>query len=138
MAYTADVMESVESISVTVTGFVETGETNNSSTVRIMSDTDADIGNDDDPALNLAMHSIDLMSGANVITITVTAADYSEMETYTVTVTRAAGEGTLLSTYDTDGDGQIDLTEVSAAIDDYFNDDLTLAEVSAVIDLYFQ
>ena len=35
----------------------------------------------------------------------VTAADYSEMETYTVTVTRAAGEGTtLLSMYDADGD----------------------------------
>ena len=83
------------------------------------------------------MHgSIGLMPGANVITIMVTAADYSEMETYTVTVTRAAGEGTLLSTYDTDGDGQIDLTEVSAAIDEFFDDQIDLATVSAVIDLY--
>ena len=141
MAYTADVMESIESIEVTATGFGnnENAADNDRATVRIMSDTDADIGNDAQASLNVAMHSnIELMSGANVITITVMAADYSEMETYTVTVTRAAGEGTLLSTYDTDGDGQIDLTEVSAAIDDYFNDDLTLAEVSAVIDLYFQ
>ena len=39
--------------------------------------------------------------------------------------------------YDLNRDGHIDLTEVSAAIDDYFDGQLTLAEVSAVIDLYF-
>ena len=138
MAYTADVMESIESIEVTANGFVESGEPTNSSTVHIMSDTDADIGTDGETALNEAMHTIELMSGANVITIMVVAADYSEMETYTVTVTRAAGgEDTLLSTYDTDGDGQIDLTEVSAAIDAFFDDQIDLATVSAIIDLYF-
>ena len=45
--------------------------------------------------------------------------------------------GTLLDRYDADDSGDIDLTEVSAAIDDYFNGDLTLAQVSDVIDLYF-
>ena len=43
----------------------------------------------------------------------------------------------LLDRYDTDGSGQIDLSEVSLAIDDYFNGQLTLVEVSIVIDLYF-
>ena len=45
--------------------------------------------------------------------------------------------GTLLERYDADESGDIDLTEVSAAIDDYFDRQLTLDEVSAVIDLYF-
>ena len=44
---------------------------------------------------------------------------------------------TLLDRYDADDSGHIDLTEVSAAIDDFFDGQLTLAEVSAVIDLYF-
>ena len=112
MAYTADVMESVESIEVMASGFGnnDNAADNDRATVRIMSDTDADIGNDSGDGLNVATHDIELMSGANVITIMVTAADYSEMETYTVTVTRAAGEDTLLSTYDTDGDGDIDLS----------------------------
>ena len=43
----------------------------------------------------------------------------------------------LLAKYDADDSGDIDLSEVSAAIDDYFNGQLTLAEVSTVIDLYF-
>ena len=43
----------------------------------------------------------------------------------------------LLDRYDTDESGQIDLLEVSTAIDDFFNEQLTLAEVSIVIDLYF-
>ena len=43
----------------------------------------------------------------------------------------------LLARYDADDSGHINLTEVSAAIDDYFDGLLTLAEVSAVIDLYF-
>ena len=45
---------------------------------------------------------------------------------------------TLLDRYDADEDGQIDLSEISTAVDDYFNGQLTLAEVSAVIDLYFR
>ena len=39
--------------------------------------------------------------------------------------------------YDLNGNGHIDLTEVSTAIDDYFDGQLTLDEVSALIDLYF-
>ena len=70
--------------------------------------------------------------------VTDPAAPHGDIECYTITVTRAEEGATLLSMYDADGDGDIDLSEVSAAIDDYFNDDLTLAEVSAVIDLYFQ
>ncbi len=50
--------------------------------------------------------------------------------------------GELLERYDADGDGNIDLLEVSVAIDDYFRDDddpdkITLEQVSIVIDLYF-
>ncbi len=48
----------------------------------------------------------------------------------------------LLDRYDADESSQIDLSEVSTAIDDYFRDEgdpdkLTLPEVSIVIDLYF-
>ena len=43
----------------------------------------------------------------------------------------------LLDRYDADNSGQIDLSEVSKAIDDFFNRKITLAEVSTVIDLYF-
>ena len=67
------------------------------------------------------------------------AADRSgDIECYTVTVTRAEEAGTLLSMYDADGDGQIDISEVSTAIDDFFDGQLGLDEVSAVIDLFFQ
>ena len=78
---------------------------------------------------------VSLMVGDNPIMVTVTAGDGTTSATYTVTVTIAMP--TLLDRYDADDSGDIDLSEVSAAIDDYFNDDLTLAEVSAVIDLYF-
>ena len=80
-----------------------------------------------------------LIAGENTISVTVMAEDGTS-ETYTVTVTvldMVTPEGTLLDRYDADDSGDIDLSEVSAAIDDYFNDDLTLDEVSAVIDLYF-
>ena len=76
-----------------------------------------------------------LSAGENVISVTVTAEDETT-QTYTVMVT-VMGAGTLLDRYDADDSGDIDLTEVSAAIDDYFNGDLTLAQVSDVIDLYF-
>ena len=43
----------------------------------------------------------------------------------------------LLDRYDADDSGHIDLIEVNAAIDDFFEGNLTLDEVSIVIDLYF-
>ena len=44
----------------------------------------------------------------------------------------------LLDRYDANESGDIDITEVSTAIDDYFNGQLTLEQVSTVIDLYFE
>ena len=58
--------------------------------------------------------------------------------TPTATSTPTPTTTTLLDRYDADEDGQIDLSEISTAVDDYFNGQLTLAEVSAVIDLYFR
>ncbi len=75
-----------------------------------------------------------LEAGDNTITVTVTAEDGTTM-TYTIIVT--VGEPSLLEKWDMDASGHIDLDEVSAAIDDYFEGNLTLEEVSAVIDLYF-
>ncbi len=71
--------------------------------------------------------------------VEVTAADTSGASatiTVTITVTDVAlpGKG---GDYDADDNDMIDIDEVNAAIDDYFNGQLTLAEVSAVIDLYF-
>ena len=77
-----------------------------------------------------------LMVGENTVEVMVTAEDGTTMMTYTVTVT--VEMPTLLDRYDEDDSGDIDLDEVSAAIDDYFNDQLTLAEVNTVIDLYFE
>ena len=77
-----------------------------------------------------------LSEGENTVEVIVTAEDGTTMMTYTVTVT--VEMPTLLDRYDADDSDHIDLSEVSAAIDDYFNGDLTLAEVSDVIDLYFQ
>ena len=48
-----------------------------------------------------------------------------------------ASEAQLLAEYDANGDGKIDLTEVNAAIDDFFDNVITIDEVSIVIDLYF-
>ena len=77
-----------------------------------------------------------LMVGENTVEVMVTAEDGTTTMTYTVTVTVLMGD-TLLDRYDANDDDDIDLTEVSAAIDDYFDGQLTLVEVSAVIDLYF-
>jgi len=46
-------------------------------------------------------------------------------------------EDALLQRYDADEDGSIDLSEVSRAIDDFFDGALTPEQVSIVIDLYF-
>ncbi len=75
-----------------------------------------------------------LEAGDNTITVTVTAEDGTTM-TYTIIVT--VGEPSLKDRYDVDDSGHIDLDEVSAAIDDYFDGNLTLEEVSEVIDEYF-
>ena len=81
----------------------------------------------------------DLMEGENTITVTVTAEDGTTMMTYAVMVTREAlsDDARLLAAYDMDSSGHIDLSEVNAAIDDYFDDILDLDEVGIVIDLYF-
>ena len=79
----------------------------------------------------------------NVYMVTVEADDGTYMDSLNVTVTVSEVDettpgGSLLEIYDDDDSGHIDLSEVSAAIDDYFERRLTLAEVSAVIDLYFE
>ena len=71
------------------------------------------------------------------IAVKVTAEDGETTETYTVTTTLVAG-GTLLEMYDSNEDSLIDLTEVSAAIDDFFARRLSLDDLSTIIDLYFQ
>ncbi len=82
-----------------------------------------------------------LAVGMNTLTITVTAEDGTTTKDYTVMVDRAEEEPTtgneLLNRYDADDSGHIDLMEVSTAIDDFFDGNLTLEQVSAVIDLYF-
>ena len=99
VAYTAEVGNAVGSVTVSATGYVDGTNSDNSSTVRIMSDTDDDIGNDSGTGLNVATHSIDLEVGANVITVMVKAADYAAEKTYTVTITRgpSADDATLSS-----------------------------------------
>ena len=83
-------------------------------------------------------YSVPLETGDNTVTVMVTSEDETMTMTYTVMVsTGPTTGGDLLDRYDADDSGHIDLMEVSAAIDDYFNGDLTLAEVSLVIDLYF-
>ena len=84
--------------------------------------------------------AVSLDVGENTITVTVTAEDGTTMMTYTVMVTRddvLTDEARLRAAYDMDSSGHIDLSEVSAAIDDYFDDIIDLDEVSIVIDLYF-
>ena len=83
-------------------------------------------------------YSVSVMEGENTVKVMVTAEDGTTMMTYTVMVTIAMP--TLLDRYDADNSGDINLTEVSAAIDDYFATPrlISLDEVSAVIDLYFQ
>ena len=83
--------------------------------------------------------AVSLDVGENTITVTVTAEDGTTMMTYTVMVTREAApvEGDLLDRYDADESGDIDLTEVNNAIDDYFDGLITLTDVNTVIDLYF-
>ena len=77
-----------------------------------------------------------LMVGDNTVEVMVTAEDGTTTMTYTVTVT--VEMPTLLDRYDADDSGDIDLSEVNAAIDDYFDDQISLSDVNAVIDLYFE
>ena len=88
--YTADVDNSISSVTVTATG--RNGDVSDDATVTIMSDTDDTISDSTtgDQQLHLATYAIDLKHGANVITINVTAADYETTGAYTVTITRAA------------------------------------------------
>ena len=79
----------------------------------------------------------------NVYEVTVMAGDGTDSAMLNVRVTVTDVENDmpagldLLTRYDADRSGHIDLSEVNAAIDDYFNGDLTLEEVNDVIDLYF-
>ena len=68
-------------------------------------------------------------TGTGTIDVTIRVTNVDEM---------APPDGSLLEMYDADTSGDIDLSEVSTAIDDFFSGGLTLAEVSAVIDLFFQ
>ena len=81
-------------------------------------------------------YSVPLTMGQNTVEVMVTAEDGTTTETYSVTVT--VGMATLLSRYDADDSGDIDLSEVNKAIDDYFDDLITLTDVNTVIDLYFE
>ncbi len=80
-----------------------------------------------------------LSVGANTITVTVTAQDGTTMMLYTVTVTRAATADPV-SRFDEDGDGEIDTTEVRAAINDFLSANPTLdsADVKAVINKFLE
>ena len=116
MAYSAEVTDSVEMVTVTATGYAHADVATNfdQATVSIMSNRDDD-SSDTNAALNVAAHVIDIMPGANVITIMVTAADYETMETYTVTVTAPSqeprDEAALLAMYDTNGTTGIQIDE---------------------------
>ena len=83
---------------------------------------------------------IDLMPGANVITIMVTAADYETMETYTITVTvpsqEPRDEAALRAMYDTNGTDGIQIDEAVTAVQDYAAGTLTIEEVVIVVGLY--
>ena len=81
-----------------------------------------------------------LDAGTYTIEATTFAAGVTGEFTLTISGTTDAvvDDDALLDTYDADDSGHIDLSEVSTAIDDYFNGQLTLAEVSTVIDLYFR
>ena len=79
----------------------------------------------------------------NIYMVTVNASDGTDMDSLDVTVTVTDVDDTtvgedLLDRYDADDSGHIDLSEVSLAIDGYFDGLLTLAQVSTVIDLYFE
>ena len=82
MSYTALVANATTALEITPT---ITADAN--STFVIKSDKDSSITT----AASGTATSVDLSAGANVITIMVTAQDYVAMETYTLTVTRAAG-----------------------------------------------
>ena len=80
----------------------------------------------------------------NTYMVTVKASDGADMDTLEVTITvtdvsEMVPEMSLLDRYDTDGNDQIDKSEVLTAISDYFNQvgGLTKPEVLEIIRLYF-
>ncbi len=75
LTYTANAAYATRSVEVMAT------PTNSGATVAVKSDKDSDVRN----------NVVDLSEGANVITVTVTAADKATTGDYTVTVTRIAG-----------------------------------------------
>ena len=141
MAYTAEVESGVDEITITATGGAAadttTGSEQGAAIVRIMSNRD------DAEAYGLNTvtdHTVDLMPGANVITIMVTAADYETMETYTITVTAPSqeprDEAALRAMYDTNGTDGIQIDEAVRAVNDYADGILTIEEVVIVVGLY--
>ncbi|MCY3638016.1 MAG: cadherin-like beta sandwich domain-containing protein, partial [Chloroflexi bacterium] len=83
-------------------------------------------------------YDVPLVMGANMVAVTVTAEDGSTMETYNITVTAEATseEAKLLEEYDKNGNGNIDADELSEAILDYLDRDITPSDMSALILLY--
>ena len=91
-------------------------------------DFEMPIDADTDNAYMVIIDATDATMKTGMKTVMVMVTDVSEM----------VPEMSLLDMYDTDDSGHIDLSEVSLAIDDYFDGLLTLAQVSTVIDLYFE
>ena len=80
--------------------------------------------------------------GDNDYEITVKADDgtYMAMRDVVVTVTDVddtVSEDTLLGTYDTSGNGEIELEEMRIAVRDFFNDDLMPEEMRKLVSIYF-
>ena len=79
----------------------------------------------------------------NVYMVTLNARDSegnTAMRNVMVTVTDVddtVSEDTLLGTYDTSGNGEIELEEMRIAVRDFFNDDLTPEEMRELVRIYF-
>lgn len=141
MAYSAEVADGVDEITITATGGMAAdataGSEQGAAIVHIMSNrVDAEAY-----GMNtVTNHAVDLMPGTNDITIMVTAADYETTETYTITVTvpiqEPRDEATLLAMYDTNGTEGIQIDEAVQAVRDYATGALTLEEVVIIVRLY--
>ena len=130
--YSAEVPINITSTTVTVTA---AGAATN---VAVSSDRVDDIGTDGNVAANVAVYSIDLLGGDNVITITVTAADYETTETYTVRVTRGVSNDARLSSLSLmDSDGiAIDLMDMDGMTAEFMADTMMYyASVDAGVEM---